>query len=75
MPKDPKRLVKREEVRYQTPSTKTVFFFFLLGQALVVACSIFDPHFSMRDLQLQQVGSSSLTRDQTQASSTGSVEP
>ena len=34
LPKDPKRLVKRKEVRYQTPSTKTVFCFFFAGPGL-----------------------------------------
>ena len=50
------------------------FFFFLLLQVSVVTHRIFDLCYSMQDLFLWHVGSSSLTRDQTQAPCTGKVE-
>ena len=52
-----------------------VYLFIWLYQVLAAARGIFSLHYSMQDLfQLWHVRSSSLTRDQTQASCTESIE-
>ena len=55
-------------------NTREPFFFFWLLQVSVVTHRIFDLRYSMQNLFLWHVGSSSPSRDQTWAPCTGNAE-
>ena len=52
----------------------SIYLFIWLHHVLIVAHEIFNLHCTMRDLQPWHVGSSSLTKDPTQADCIGSAQ-